>query len=77
MFLVISFLRLIHTENIIKEFSLAHHKENENQFHGRQGRGLFSQEMTKWRHNFNADICNKAVDFEFCNGGGFSAEVCG
>ena len=30
-----------------KEFTLAHNKENEHQFHKQQGRGLFSQEMTK------------------------------
>ena len=29
-----------------KEFTLAHHKENEHQFHKQQGRGLVSQEMT-------------------------------
>ena len=45
-FLEINFLRLIHPEIILKEFSLAHHKENEDQFHKLQGRGLFSQEMT-------------------------------
>ena len=45
-FLVINFLRLIHPEIIIKEFTLAHHKENEDQFNRLLGRGLFSQEMT-------------------------------
>ena len=45
-FLVINFLRLIHPEIILKEFTLAHHKDNEDQFHRLQGRGLFSQEMT-------------------------------
>ena len=40
-FLLINFLRLIHPEIILKEFSLAHHKENEDQFHMPQGRGLF------------------------------------
>ena len=45
-FLVINFLRLIHLEIILKEFTLARHKENENQFHKQQGKGPFSQEMT-------------------------------
>ena len=45
-FLVINFLRLIHTGIILKEFTLAHHKENEGQFHKQRGQGLFSQEMT-------------------------------
>ena len=44
--LVINFLRLIDPEIIIKKLTLAHHKENENQFHRPQGRGLLSQEMT-------------------------------
>ena len=43
---VINFLRLIHPEIILKEFTLTQHKENEDQFHKLQGRGLFSQEMT-------------------------------
>ena len=33
-------------EIILKEFILAHHKENEDQFLKPQGRRLFSQEMT-------------------------------
>ena len=33
-------------EIILKEFILAHHKENEDQFLKLQGRRLFSQEMT-------------------------------
>ena len=45
-FLVIDFLRLIHPETILKEFSRAHPKVNEDQFHKPQGRRLFSQEMT-------------------------------
>ena len=45
-FLVINFLCLIHTEIILKEFTLADHKENEDQFHKLQDRELFSQEMT-------------------------------
>ena len=39
------FLRLIHPEIILKEFTLAQHKENEDQFHKRQGHGFLSQEM--------------------------------
>ena len=53
-FLVINFLRLIHPEIILKEFTLTHHKENEDQFHklqeqetlstrdDKQNRGTFS-----------------------------------
>ena len=33
-------------EIILKEFTLAHHKENEDQFLKLQGRKLFSKEMT-------------------------------
>ena len=46
-FLVINVPRLMHSEIILKEFNLAHHKESENQFHRPQGWRLFSQEMTK------------------------------
>ena len=45
-FLVINFPRLVHPEIILKEFTLAHHKENKDQFHKQQGQRLFSQEMT-------------------------------
>ena len=60
-------------EIILKEFTLAHHKENEDQSHKLQGRGLFTQEMTnkKKRHHSDADVCRKAVDYEFVNTGGF------
>ena len=39
-------------------------------------------QSNKWRqtkswHNSNADICNKAVDYEFYNTGGIAAELCG
>ena len=40
-FLVINFQRLIHPEIILKEVTLAQHKENEGQFHKLQGRRLF------------------------------------
>ena len=40
-FSVINFLRLIHSEIILKDFTLAHHKENKDQFHKQQGQGLF------------------------------------
>ena len=40
-FLVINVPRLIHSEIILKEFNLAHHKENENQFHRPQCWRLF------------------------------------
>ena len=57
-FLVINFPLLIHSEIILKEFTFVHHKENEDQFHKLQGRGLFSQEMT---NNSNADVCEIAI----------------
>ena len=40
------FLRMIHPVILFKEFTLAHHKENQGQFHRPQGRGLFSKDMT-------------------------------
>ena len=40
-FLEINFLHLIHPEIILKEFILAHHKENEDQFHEQQGQEPF------------------------------------
>ena len=43
-FVVINFPRLIHSEIILKEFNLAHHRESENQFHRPQGWRLFSQD---------------------------------
>ena len=33
--------------------------------------------QTKSRHNSNADICNKAVDYEIYNTGWYFAELCG
>ena len=39
--MVINFLVLIHPEIILKEFTLAHHKENKDQFHKQHGLGLF------------------------------------
>ena len=44
--MVIFFLRLIHPEIILKEFTFAQHKENKDQFRKIQGQGIFSQEMT-------------------------------
>ena len=41
-----NFLQWIHPEIIIKEITLAHHKENEDQFNRLQRRGPYSQEMT-------------------------------
>ena len=41
MFLVIRFLRLIHSEIVLKEFTLAHRKGNEDQSNRPQGRGHF------------------------------------
>ena len=76
---MINFLRLIHPEIIIKEFTLAHHKETEGQFHKLQGQGFHSQEVT----NKNQDtipmptFAGRAVDCEFCNAGGISAEFYG
>ena len=40
------FLQLIHPEIILKEFTLAHHKERKNQCHKQQGQGHLSHEMT-------------------------------
>ena len=45
-FLVINFLCLIHPEIIIKEFTLAYHKENEDQINRPQCWGHLSKEMT-------------------------------
>ena len=45
-FWFINFPRLTLPEIILKEFTLAHHKENEDQFRKQQGQRLFSQEMT-------------------------------
>ena len=42
-FLVVNVQRLIHPEIIFKEFALAHHKENEDQFHKPQG-ALFARD---------------------------------
>ena len=39
--------------------------------------GHTSEAQTKSRHNSNADICNKAVDYEFYNTGGISSEFHG
>ena len=74
--LVSNFLRLIRPEINLKEFTLAKHKENEDQFHKLQGQILFffsQDDKQKWRHNSNVDICRKAVDNEFVNTGGISA----
>ena len=63
-------------ETILKEFILAHHKENEDHFHKLQGRGLFSQEMrNKVGTQFQCRHLQKAVDYEFVKTGGISAEL--
>ena len=36
--------QLLIPEIMLKEFTPAHHKENEDQFHKQQGRGHFSQD---------------------------------
>ena len=43
-FLVIHFLHLIRSQIMIKEFTPAHHKENEDQFHKLQGQTLFPRD---------------------------------
>ena len=36
---------MLSRENMLKEFTHAHHKQNEDQFHKQQDRGHYSQEM--------------------------------
>ena len=75
-FFEINFLRLIHPDIILKEFNLTAWKETEKQFLKQKGRRLNSRKwrQTKSRHNSNADICDKTVDYEFHNTGGLTAE---
>ena len=49
--LVVNVQRLIHPEIITKEFTLAHQKENEDQFHKPQGRELFFARDDKQNRN--------------------------
>ena len=67
------------------------YKENEDQFHKQLGQGPrevvpeagrmkvshTSEDRQNKRHNSNADICDKAVDYEFYNTGGIAAELHG
>ena len=77
-FLAISFLQLVHPGIILKEFTLAQHQENEDQFHKQQGRdSLHKRWQAKWGHNSDADLRKKAVDYEFGDTGGNSAEFHG
>ena len=77
-FLVTNFLRLLHPEIIIKEFTLAHHKENKDQsISHRIGDSFRKRWQTRWGHNSDTDICRKAVDYEFGNTGGVSVEFYG
>ena len=59
-FLLINFLRLIHPEIILKELTLAQHKENKDQFHKMQGQGLYSQK----------DVQGDGVPMSLTGGGG-------
>ena len=66
--LEINFLRLIHPEIILKEFNLSTCKKPRSSPWSREDEDY----SHKWRH-----ICNKAVDYEFYNAGGITAEFCG
>ena len=78
-FFEINFLRLIHPEIILKEFNLTTCEETMKQ--------PLKQEGTKTIHTSedrqnqgtipNADICDKAMDYEFYNAGGITAELHG
>ena len=77
-FLIKNSLRLIHPEIIIKDFILAHHKENEDQFHKLQGRGLFSQEITNKIETIPMPtFARRLLTMEFIIAGGVSAEFYG
>ena len=77
-FVIMNFLRLIHTEIILKEFFLLHHKENEDQFLKLHGRRLFSQEINKMEARFP---CRHLQEGRRLSStvpvGGLSAEFCG
>ena len=73
--LATNFIHLIRPEILLKKFLIVRHRERQDQFHKRQGQGPLSPEMkNKIGHTSNADICKKAVDHEFINTGGSSAE---
>ena len=71
-FFEINVLRLILPEIILKEFNLTTCEETEKQSLKPGGR-----RQTKSRHNSNADISDKTVDYEFYNVGGITAEFNG
>ena len=78
-FLAINPLRLIHRQIILKEFNLTTCNENVEWSLEMEGRTVFAQVRTdkKKRHNSNADICDKAVDYELYNTSGITAELHG
>ena len=77
-FVVINFLFLMRPEIIIKEFIILRHQVLQDRFRCILVQGLLSQEMKIEKgQNSNADIYKKAVDHEFINTGGYSAEFYG
>ena len=72
----INFLRLIHPEIIIKEFTDAHHKENKDQFHKLQGQGtLFARDDKQDRDTIPMPtFAGKPSTMRFVNTGGNSEE---
>ena len=76
--LVIFFLGLIRPKSSSRNSLLYDNQERQDQFQKRCGQGPLSQEMkSKIGAQFNADICEKAVDNEFIISGEYSAEFYG
>ena len=72
------FSTLIHREIILKEFNLTTCKETEKRSLKLEGRRPFTKwRQTKSRHNSNADVCDKAVEYEFYNPGGITVKLYG
>ena len=78
-FLVINVFCLIHSEIILKEFIILQQKGATGSIpvHMWYRRFWSNRWRSKWGHNFNADVCKKAVDYEFIISGGNSTELYG
>ena len=76
--LEIKFLRLVHPEIIIQEFTFAHNKENENQFHRPKGPGtLFATDDKQTGDTIPMPTLARRPSTEFYNAGGITAEFYG
>ena len=77
-FLVINFLRLMHTEIILKEFILSHHKERRSVPQATRSVTLFARDDKQNRGTIPMPtLAARAVDYEVYNTGEIASEFYG